>query len=329
MCVSENLIWCGTEGGVIAFDPVFETFLTWDKDDGLLSNSVTAINCDSQGRIWIGFENGSLQYYDQETMQWTLIRDFENHHIHCLTFLNDSLYVGLDIGISLYLVSRSEVKETYHRLGIGFQVEIPVHEILIHDKIIYAATEEGIAQSRTDYTNLQDPEKWTNFTTSEGLPENNVTSLATLNNRIFAGTTNGIGEWNGVSWITIQPSHTVDLAVSENHLFAATESGVYKFEGTSWNPVGHGLNNTRKIQYAFSSVWCGLNNGIAQYRDTGTDWSFFVPNCIGGNLISNLAIDAEGILWCCTRDNGFQVMMVTTGQCTIEKTYPVCDTMIL
>jgi len=36
-----------------------------------------------------------------------------------------------------------------------------------------------------------------------------------------------------------------------------------------------------------------------------TNWKFFVPPGPGGNTITNLAIDQNGVLWCCTRYDGF------------------------
>ena len=51
MCSEESLIWCGTQGGLLAFDPVLKTFSMWTNTEGLASNDVTAITCDEQNQI--------------------------------------------------------------------------------------------------------------------------------------------------------------------------------------------------------------------------------------------------------------------------------------
>ena len=174
-------VWCGTEGGLLAFDPLTDHFSIWTNTEGLASNNVTAIHSDINGRIGIGFDNGHLQLYDPDTFQWILIDDYQGNQVTCFAVTGDTLFVGLDIGVSLYLISRAEVKETYHNLGFrssegNYLTDIPVNDVLLSGNEIWVATNEGVAYSWLENRNLLDPTSWVQSTGVQGLPDKSVTS---------------------------------------------------------------------------------------------------------------------------------------------------------
>jgi Secretion system C-terminal sorting domain len=154
---------------------------------------------------------------------------------------------------------------------------------------------------------------WTNNST--GLPNNNVSSLATLGKNVFVGTASGIGVStdSGNSWQPTGFNSGINaLVVLDTILFAATNGGVYqsKDSGSHWvcdtvglfNPLvislvtdgknlfaGTGGINPNGISSFGSGVflstdsgatWDTVNNGLPQHTPTGSD-DYLSVNALG------------------------------------------------
>jgi len=309
LCESQRRIWCGTGGGLLAFDSITQTFESWTNTEGLVSNRITAVAPDNEGRVWIGFEDGMVQRYNPQTTHWFSIDDYRGNQITCLYAQRDTLLIGLDIGVSLYLVSREEVKETYHNFGFlsdvgGYRIDIPVNEILLIGQEIWVGTEEGLAYSRLDYTNLLDPENWSQMTVSHGIPDNHIMALAFMDNTLYAGTPQGVAAWDGEAWSVISNRYVYDLSVHDDRLYVAAENGVSYWSQGAWQslPVA-----TSPIYLLTSSsmLWGGSGDGLHAYSSEAATWTAFYPDCPSSNLISDVAVDGYGKVWCASRDKAF------------------------
>ncbi|MFQ6114644.1 MAG: two-component regulator propeller domain-containing protein, partial [bacterium] len=139
-------IWCATNGGVLMYDIRKRAFTKFTNTEGLADNDVSTVEIDKYGDIWFGLMDGRINRLNRQNKSWDLIDDFKGFAINELVARGDTLFVGSDIGVSVYIISRQEVKETYKNLG-RFQVEIPVQSIFIHSKDIWVGTEYGIAKS--------------------------------------------------------------------------------------------------------------------------------------------------------------------------------------
>ncbi len=334
MCIAHDLIWCGSTGGLLVFDPVSKTFSGWTNNDGLASNQVRAVACSQQNGIWIGFENGLIQFYDPVTLSWTLIDDYQDYRIECFACTGDTLFVGLDIGVSLYLISRHEVKETYRHLGEQFHVEVDANEILLAEKQIWIATDEGIAYAPLNNVNLLDPANWTNATVDDGLPDKGVNALEFWENKIVAGTEKGIAvkESGGNSWTILNPgipdTRVLDFTYLNGKLDALTSVGVYSWDGQQWALYGTSLSNGINLVTGLSTLWIGTNQGLFTFDENKVEWESFVPNTPGDNRFSDVAIDQNGNLLCCSAQpsgNGFSIYDRTNWTVYNRSNLPALD----
>ena len=298
-------MWGGSEGGLFVFDPAGGGFVIWTNTDGLAANDITAVVSPDDQTVWIGLKNGLIQRINGEDEPAFTIEDYRGREITALALRNDTLFVGLDIGLSIYLTSRSEVRETYRRLGTDFQVEIPVRDILLRSGEIWVATDEGVASSRLDYINLLDPQSWTDYTTSDGLPSGSVRSLISYEGMIYAGTSAGLGRWDDVQWDVLNGYDTHDAAVYEGDLVIGSEQGVFKSENGVWQSLPIPPNTINHLTQADGKLIGGTDRGLVSIRTGETDWTRYVPNSIGSNLVSDVAVDAMGEWWCTSRDEGF------------------------
>jgi ligand-binding sensor domain-containing protein len=302
MTASGSTVWCATNGGLLSFDASNRTFRSWTNTEGLASVQVSAVSCDSENRIYIGFLNGRIQRFDQASSSWLSLDDYAGHAIHCLLARNDTLFVGLDIGLSVYRLSKREVKETYKRLGATLPMEVAVKTVLLSGKEIWVGTDEGAARASLDNPNLLDPNAWTNWNAESGLPQKKVADLFVLNEILYAATERGVSAYRNGGWTPLSDglpnAEIYNLAGYQNRLAAATSSGVYVFQENKWARHGSDLGACRALASVSTDLWVGTDNGIAAYSESQNQWMRYTPNSPAGNLFSDIAVDKNGVVWC-------------------------------
>jgi ligand-binding sensor domain-containing protein len=297
---ADSLVWCATEGGLLSFDSRTGSFTGRTNTDGLASNEMTAVTGDGSGNLWLGFSNGLLQKFQPSSGEWAVFDDFKGHPISRLCLRGDSLLVGMDIGLSLFLVSRQEVKETFRRLGSAFSVEVPVRDVLIHGGRIWAAVDRGLAHASVTNENLLDPASWTNVTFP--VPSSEITCLAEWNGLLAAGCAAGVYVENGTGWNLLSngyPNARLSrLADLGGALVAATALGCYRWDGLRWNPAAEGTGPSLSLAVDGRRLWMGTMNGLWEKPDSTSAPTHYTPNCPSGARFLGLAVDRDGILWC-------------------------------
>jgi ligand-binding sensor domain-containing protein len=302
MCEADDRIWVSTEGGLVAFDPLLQELEQWTNTEGLAANNATAICSDSEGRIWIGFYNGLIQRYDPVKNIWLLVEEYANIPVTALTIQGDTLFVGLDIGVSLYLISRSEVKETYRRLGNRLNPEIPVNDILVNRDTLWAGTDQGAAYAPLGFANLLDPHNWNNITTGGGLPHNGVHTLAAHENKIYIGTDAGAFCMQDRT-VSLENQEIRALLSQDEILYALTPTRLYKLTAGVWVQIGPNLSGGLSLGVLNNQVWIGTIRGILTLSESQDVWTRFLPNAPENSKFVDFAIDQDGVLWCASAQN--------------------------
>jgi ligand-binding sensor domain-containing protein len=303
LCPGGGRIWGATEGGLIAFDPRTSEFETWRNTEGLPSNGVTALAAEGSGALWIGFSNGLMQRRDIASGAGEVFEDYRGHSISRLRVSGDSLFVGLDIGVSLYRISRREVRETYRKLGTGADAELPVVDLLVSDRRIWAVTDAGLSCALLDGRNLLDPENWTTFAAGAEFPLDRPTCLVRWKGRIVAGGYGGVAAAAGTGWesITLGFPHSLvtRLEAAGDSLFAASENGVYLLtDGSAWMPAGL-TESCRCLAQDAGTLYAGTEDGLREWK-SGAGWTSHVQDCPKSSRFTDLAVDLEGVLWGCS-----------------------------
>ena len=123
----------------------------------------------------------------------------------------------------------------------------------------------------------------TNFTTSDGLPDNDVTCLVHDGTGVmWFGTQNGVVSYDGVSWNvynTTTDSNFLQDAVtaieigSGGEIWIGTDAGASVFDGTVWKSftTADGLGNNRINHIAKmvnGDIWFGEFSGATKYDGT-------------------------------------------------------------
>lgn len=151
--------------------------------------------------------------------------------------------------------------------------------------------------------------QFANFTTSQGLPDNNTLCLAVASgNVIWAGTQNGVASYNGTTWKTYETyaglpdTYIKCIAVDkDNAIWVGTDFGISKFSGTTWTnfTANDGLVNDQVNVIACKSdgtLYIGTNGGLSVYKNQ-VFTNYRASTGLPDDNISALAIDNSGNLW--------------------------------
>jgi len=312
----DDYIWCATNGGVFSYQISTGDYQQFNNTNGLTSVDAQTIEIDYLGNIWVGFVDGWINCYNPLTGSWKNVQDYSGHQIYDLEAVGDSLLVALDLGISLYDIQRQEVKETYKHLGWRLPSEIDVFDIMVNNREIWAATGSGIASSNFELANLMAPESWTNYTTANGLPGNQINTIVSHGDSIFAGTGSGVAVFRGQRWAVINsflPYESVKKLVTKNNdLYAVTIGYVsrWSLDEYRWRNVAPFLNPLTCLAVAEDGdLWVGRQKagdgkGFAKFSLDKQTWEIFIPPGPASNEFNSLAVDKDGILWCASPHDG-------------------------
>jgi ligand-binding sensor domain-containing protein len=130
--------------------------------------------------------------------------------------------------------------------------------------------------------------RWENFTTANGLPDNHVYCVLVDGNRIWAGTDNGLGLYQGGKWKIFRPvdglAHqaVLSLALDQNtgDVWAGTMGGLSRISAgriDTFNQLNSGLSND--IVYGVGVqgdfVWQATAAGASRLNTRTGEWALF------------------------------------------------------
>ena len=304
-------VWAATSGGIFFSAPSSGKFTKFTNAEGLSSNDLTAVAIDGVGRVWVGAFDGSINVYDPQSHTWREIMAIkESNRIQkgVRTFLarGDTLLIGTDFWITVFLLSRFEFGDTY--ATFGFPTQAKINDLLIHKNRIWAATDLGVVSAPLSAPNLSSPTAWTRYETTEGLPTKNATSIAAFNDTILVGTASGLAALAGNTFQTVGSTNgkiIVDLVARASDVLVVWNEqqgySVATLARPSAVPSVLATNvttsaSTMSLPPSSSGFWVGTTTkGIAGW--TGSAWEYAAPNGPESNLFSSIVVDDNGVLW--------------------------------
>jgi ligand-binding sensor domain-containing protein len=265
----------------------------------------------------MGSDDGSLSVRRPETGAWSVLRDIQlsdrvQKGIRLLRMEGDSLFVGTDFGLSVFLLNRWEFGDTY--ANFGFAVSARVWDVRILHDTLWVATDRGIARAPRRAANLSSPTLWQRFTVTEGLPAANVQALEVFRDTLVAGTSAGAAFFRngGFEALTqVGSGSVVDLELVGGNLgllvrnVGTTVLGLSRLtDAAAVVAVNASAAATDLAADGSGEVlWVGTATlGVARW--TGSAWTYHRPNAPASNLFISVAADPEGIVWGASGANG-------------------------
>lgn len=154
-------------------------------------------------------------------------------------------------------------------------------------------------------------QSFTNYTTTEGLVDNNVNCVVIdWKDNLWFGTNNGISMYDGTNWTSFTTTSHTDLisdaikcitVMKNGDIWVGSNSGAGKYDGTNWTKFtetdGLGDNRINDIsEGADGKIWFGDNDGVTVYD--GSTWkSYTTSDGLPFGGIASVAFDSKGDAW--------------------------------
>jgi len=185
MVEMDSLMVCVTNGGVLVYDRIMESFHTYTKMDGLIGTDLSVITVDPFGQFWVGGSspNGLIQILDktfsiQETfdMNLTAISDIAvTDSIAFCAFLQNQ-----DWGIMEFRHNSSQYfyKDVYNNWPVTLN---EISGIVLFGEKLYVGTDQGLFVGDWKNKNMKDPANWVRYAGLNG----NITTLRQVDRHIL------------------------------------------------------------------------------------------------------------------------------------------------
>ncbi|MGM0599875.1 MAG: ligand-binding sensor domain-containing protein [Candidatus Rifleibacteriota bacterium] len=140
------------------------------------------------------------------------------------------------------------------------------------------------------------------FTRLQGLPNENITCMASFAGQVWAGSQKGLLTFDGANWKHHVSKNTnvlgsdiiEDLKVCDNALWIGTDNGAARYDGNNWSSVYTG-GRARSV--------CGTGNKMAVATAHGVEYS-------SGNAFAPMGKKSAGLVY----DEVNQVLFDSQGQ---------------
>jgi ligand-binding sensor domain-containing protein len=209
-------LWIGTWAGVNSVDLETMEFNTYLEE--LINEWVYAIDIDSSDRVWFGTEGGISMYDGNNWRHWTHEDGLGAANTEQLPASpNTGLGTRRRHDLSVLLQGR----ETYNPHYIFALIVDP------EDQVWAGTWGGGVGR--------YDGERWTNYTTRDGLAGNIVYSIAQDQDGVlWFGTNQGVSRYDGSTWLTYDRSN----GLLEDNVYAISIAP----DGDAWIGTKHGVS---------------------------------------------------------------------------------------
>lgn len=194
----DGTMWIGTWAGLNELKAGQDQYKTYLKE--LVNEWVYGLDIDSKGRVWIGTEGGINMYDGQAWATWT--------HKEGLGAANlDNLPVSPNTGLGT---------RQRHDLSVMMQ-GLPTYNPNYVFSLALTSKDEVWAGTWGGGASHFDGNKWTNYTSQDGLGGNIVYSVAIdANDHVYLGTSGGMSYYDGKTWQTVTREH----GLLDNNVYA-------------------------------------------------------------------------------------------------------------
>ncbi len=294
LLVDDQQVWAITSGGVLRFDRAARTYSRFTRLDGLPGNQVSSLAADASGDLWFGTRFQGLSRFRLDEARFDApYLDFIDLSINALYALEDRLFVGTGRGISVFLLAKGEVKETYRQLG-GLAKDTEVAGLTVFADHLWAGTIGGLAWAALDQPNLQDPESWKSSTTI-----GQVRNILVYDDTLYCASSRGV--WSAVPnmerpFVDFFNFDIAALGVFEGRLLGATSTGEFfqRYGPRDWRLMeSPGISGIADVSSSAGPLWVATETGL---RVIGGE-RLPPTRDPAANFFFDLALTPDGHLW--------------------------------
>jgi len=306
--INDSIVYGATNGGVVAYNYLNNTFKVLTNTDGLRINRQQCIAIDSSKNIWAGSNNGivqidksfnKIQVYPLECLPCTRVNT-----IYCL---RDTILVGTQNG--LLIIDTKGTPDNFEDDGIlkiyDFQGLSSNNILTIEvDTGFWIGTDDKITRFSSDFQN------YTIYGLENGLLRNYIRKIKIIDSNLYVGTDGGLNRFTGTKFDTIILGYKIiDIEKTGDSLLLVLDSlrqiGIF-FQG-NLTLLNNGIPYLVRINDIenFNGKWfCATGNsfksdyfgeGIGFYDFASGQWRLIKDNCLGSNHICSITANQYGV----------------------------------
>ena len=228
----DGKLYCASGGGLLVYDPATDQFEQFTNVDGLLSNSLTALVFDAQGKIYVGSEDIGIARFSisagsirRERVYTQQIEGIADNHVTSLALDGDTIVYGSVDGMGRIV---NDFPSSPLKKADGLPDD-KVNDVMPLGDFVWVATDSGIV--RLDQFGLLQPPPGS-------APPADAIAFAGDGVRTYAGTGSGVWEYDPGpdAWTQLGlGGFRVDAVAHDGTtVWATTRVKVHRYEGASW-----------------------------------------------------------------------------------------------
>ncbi|MGQ9535034.1 MAG: T9SS type A sorting domain-containing protein [bacterium] len=306
--VNDSIVYGATNGGIVAYNYLKDTFLVLTNSDGLPLNRQKCIALDSAGNLWAGSDAGLVQIDPAfRTIQKYPLEYLPSTKVNTIFCLNDTILVGTENGLLVIGTNHTPenfqddiILKIYDYQGLSSN---NVQTIDV-DTSFWIGTDYKITRFNADFSN------YTFYGTENGILNNNIKKIKIIGGNVIVATDLGLNQFTGNYFDTLLYGYKIGaITPAGDSLLLALDSirqiGIYF--GGSLSIINDGLPYLTKIGdvETYNGKWfCATGNryeadyfgdGIGIYDFADSCWRLKKDNCLGSNHISSITANEDGV----------------------------------
>ena len=296
-------LWFGTDGGGVSkYEGI--SFTNFTTDQGLANNTVFSITEDKTGNLWFGTDGGGVSKYDGnrveaiargDKMAQRTQQDLKKINGKLVkSFINFTTAQGLANNTILNITEDKTGNLWFGTQGGG---------ISKYDGNRVDAIERGdtiAQQTQQDLKKINGKlvKSFTNFTTAQGLTNNNVRCIFEdkIGNLWFGTYGGGVSKYDGNRVEAIERGDTIAQRTQQN--LKKINGKLVKSYTNFTTAQGLANNNVRSItEDKDGNLWFGTQGGGVSKYDGKTFTNFTTAQGLANNNVFSITEDKTGNLW--------------------------------
>ena len=292
-----------TWGGLLFFDPATGAIEVQGRVEGFSSVDITDAVVDPAGDLIVAtadrgmnirFANGAIRLYSD-------LDGLPSDDVLFVGLHGADIWVGTTRGAAQLRLEGEAVRPV--NIFFAEPRNLEIREIAFHGDTTAFATNDGLWLLAGDGSFRQ-------VATGDGLLDDSVLSLLYRpEGDLYVGTESGLQvlERDGnleemTGGLSGNGRVTNDIVLWNDQLWIATKGGIFRFDGSTWAEETGDLGTSNVLSLyvdAGNDLYAGTYRGGFARRE-GSGWTVWTRPGPSTNFLTDLAVDAEGVLWTTT-----------------------------
>ena len=308
-----NILWVATNGGLLKWDLLNETYLKFSTNEGLISNFIYDISIDAEGNKWMATSrgvsvlnvDGSITNYTTNDGLYTnivtsvVIDNQNNKWFSCFDIISavskldnagnwSHIEESVDKKITNMMIDENQNLLLGGKLGFKYSSDGIWSSLYEASEGIYnlygmavAANQEIWASSFTALYHFDLAGNFVSYNTDDGLEGYPRKLFFDDSGILWIQTTTGISKKNVDNSFTNYPltERTNSIVVSDEIVYIGSSNDILTFDGDDWGSYNTSVelhnNYVKAIEITENGdVYFGTSTGLAK-RSPDNNWSYF------------------------------------------------------